>query len=628
FWLTLIVVSGLLFEFGLFPAGGRVLALLSGRDSEKQALGAFLLLAAADGIMFSLFIALVAFPADWVFKQDVRWLLIGAAAAAFFLPGQRLVEESCQGLNRIRLLSEYRLTTAGLQLVSMAVLGVTHRLTAGSALLAYLLAMGPSAAITIARLGIKFSGSSGFIKPIMSQIRMYGLNAYIAAMTGTASARLDNLVIAYLIGAEPLGLYFSAQRFCAPLSTMARALAITRFRAFARLLEVPRRIVNWNSAAMLAGALLLALGGPLAIRLFFPRYAAAAPLFLPFAVLNLFLGLFQPYNMFLASHGRGGELRNIAAAVTVGTVLVLFLCVPAYGVVGAAWAGAIAMLLDYLLHLYYYGKLKAELERAGVLQQEPDPNQTALSAGLARAAAITHQVRPAPLTVERNDVTGSPLVLLLDVSNKPDSARAWAGPSFARAEIRSIAKADLKWGSKLGALAQLRLMKPQVFAVFCSDLSAQSAITGFQVFGALTGARLVVLADHFGRLIRCSRYRALLLAPLAFGFQLVVGYTLIAPLAWPFALALEALSPMLKSTAFLAGERQTQTIAGSARQTSEPVNLSPCVRRGLYLRAIPASASVAGGMATHVAGFAGGAAARGHQLDFISIGEGTSIDTP
>jgi O-antigen/teichoic acid export membrane protein len=266
------------------------------------------------------------------------------------------------------MLSEYRLLTAGLQLAFTAALGVAHRLSAGSALLAYLVAMGPSAAITIARLGLSFKGSSEFIKPTLREIHTYGLNAYLASMTGTASTRLDNLVITYLIGAEPLGLYFSAQRFSAPLSTLARALAITRFRVFARLSAVPSRIINWNAGAMITGALALALGGPLAIRVLFPSYAGAAPLFLPFAVSNLFLGLFQPYNMFLASHGRGAELRNIAAAVTLGTIAALFVCVPAYGIVGAAWAGAFAMLFDYLLHLFYYRRLKRMLQSGGALE--------------------------------------------------------------------------------------------------------------------------------------------------------------------------------------------------------------------------------------------------------------------
>ena len=591
FCLTLVVIGGLVFEFGLFPAGGRVLALLSDRESEKLALGAFLLLSVADGIAFSLFVAVIAFPADWIFKQDVRWLLIGVAPAAFFLPAQRLVEESCQGLNRIRMLSEYRLVTAGLQLAATAVLGVMHRLTAASALLVYLLAMGPSALITIVRLGVHFRGCSRFLKHTLREIRSYGFNAYIAAMTGTASARLDNLVITYLIGAEPLGLYFSAQRFSAPLSTLARTLAVTRFRVFARLVEVPGRIIKWNTAAMAGGALLLALAGPPVIHILFPRYAAAAPLFLPFAVLNLFLGLFQPYNMFLASHGRGAELRNIAAAVTIGTVIALFLCVPAYGVIGAAWAGAAAMLLDYVLHLYYYLKLKAELQGTGI--------------------GHGHGI-----VESQSGKTASSLALLLDLSNNPSAAHDWAANNLAPAEIQLVAKTDLKWGSKLSALRLLRSRKPQIFAVFCNDLATQSAVSSIQVFGALAGAHVVILSDLSGKTTRCSKYKALLLAPLSWGFQLLLGYLVLAPLSWAFALTLQILAPIIRvAVATPTTERVLM------RSSSQPRRYN-----GLYLRATPASAAAAGGMASHVSGFTRGAVAEGHRFDFISSSDILDID--
>jgi Na+-driven multidrug efflux pump len=71
--------------------------------------------------------------------------------------------------------------------------------------------------------------------------------------------------------------------------------------------------------------------------------------------------------MFLASHGRGAELRNIALAVTLGTILALIVCIPAFGIVGAAWAAAFAMLFDYLLHLFYYRRLKRMLQSGGAV---------------------------------------------------------------------------------------------------------------------------------------------------------------------------------------------------------------------------------------------------------------------
>ena len=367
---TIIVIASLFFEFGISSAGARVLALVTDHDAERRALGALLMMAGSLGVVFSIFVAAVAGPIDRLFKTDVRWLLTAAAALAFVQLVQMFIEQSCQGLNQIRRLSLFQVTTSGFYLMILVALASAHRLNAQSALLAYLSGMGVASTWSIIRLRPKFDDPSRYIKLIIKETRSYGLNVYIARITGTASARIDNLIIAYFLGRasanlEPLGLFANAQRLSAPIATMSRSIAVTRFRAFAKLTAVPVRIKRWNAILLIASSLALALIGPTLLRLFFPQYSGAAPLLLPFAALNLFVGLFQPYNMFLASHGRGKELRNIAILVTITSVGGLFLIVPRFGVVGAAWTGAAAMALDYLLHLYYYRSLKGTLAQSG-----------------------------------------------------------------------------------------------------------------------------------------------------------------------------------------------------------------------------------------------------------------------
>lgn len=81
--------------------------------------------------------------------------------------------------------------------------------------------------------------------------------------------------------------------------------------------------------------------------------------------MNLFVGLFQPYNVFLASHGRGVELRNIVLIVGVATIAALLVAVPRFGIAGAAWTCAASMALDYILHVYYYRQFKRTLTKQG-----------------------------------------------------------------------------------------------------------------------------------------------------------------------------------------------------------------------------------------------------------------------
>lgn len=366
FCLAIIVVTSLVFEFGISSTGARLLALAQDRQSERQALGALVLMTLAISIVFSLFIALAAAPIDVFFKKDVSWLLIATAAVALFQPFQLFIEQSCQGLNQIRRLSVFQLLMSGSYLLALIVLAAVQRLTAGAALGAYLAATGLASAWTLLRMQPSFKGVSRYMKLTLKETRGYGFNLYLARISGMASSRSDQLAIGYfLAGTAPLGMYAIAQKFSNPIAMVGRALAATRFRAFARLTRLPARITKWNAIAVVAASFALIALGPITLRLVFPKYQEAAALLVPFAVMNSFVGLFQPYNVFLASHGRGAELRNIVLIVGVATIPALILTVPRFGIAGAAWTAAAAMALDYMLHVLYYRRFKQTLEPAG-----------------------------------------------------------------------------------------------------------------------------------------------------------------------------------------------------------------------------------------------------------------------
>ena len=371
FCLSIIVVTSLLFEFGISSAGARVLALAGDRASERQALGALVLMTLAISVLFSVFIAGAAKPIDLIFEKDVRWLFIGTAALAFFQPFQLFIEQSCQGLNQIRRLSVFQLTMSGFYLLGLILLVATHRLNAGTALGAYLAGIGVSSIWTLIRMRPSFDGASRYVKVTLKETRGYGFNLYLARISGMASSRSDQLAIGYFLsGTAPLGMYAIAQKFSNPIAMMGRSLATTRFRAFARLTRVPSRITRWNAAAVIAASVALVVAGPIVLRFVFPKYSEAAPLLVPFAAMNLFVGLFQPYNIFLASHGRGAELRNIVLMTGAATIGALAFAVPRFGIAGAAWTGAGAMSLDYLLHLLYYRRFRRTLEERRTLHPD------------------------------------------------------------------------------------------------------------------------------------------------------------------------------------------------------------------------------------------------------------------
>ncbi|MFY9610038.1 MAG: lipopolysaccharide biosynthesis protein [Blastocatellia bacterium] len=375
FCLTVAVISSVFFEFGVSSAGARVLAAAHDRESERQALGALLVITLAIAVVFTVFLIAAATPLDWIFKKDIRWLLIATSAAAFFQPFQLFIEQGCQGLNQIRRLSVFHLLTSGCYLAALAAMAAADRLTAGTALTAYFAGIAVASIWTLVLMRPSFKGVSHYIKLTINETRSYGLNIYVARLSGMASSRSDQLAIAYFsTGSAPLGMYAIAQKFSNPIAMLGSSLATTRFREFGRLSSVPREITRWSAAMLIAASVALVAVGPFVLKLVFPKYTAATPLLVPFAVMNLFVGLFQPYNIFLAAHGRGAELRNIVLVVGAASVVALVAIVPRFGLAGAAWTAAAGMALDYVLHLYYYRKFKRTITEAfGERGQKPSP---------------------------------------------------------------------------------------------------------------------------------------------------------------------------------------------------------------------------------------------------------------
>ncbi|HTG16982.1 MAG TPA: hypothetical protein VK747_17165, partial [Blastocatellia bacterium] len=164
------------------------------------------------------------------------------------------------------------------------------------------------------------------------------------------------------------------------------------------------------------------------------------------------------------------------------------------------------------------------------------------------------------------------LAVLLDLSGDKRASAEWVARELPRSQIQSINKTDLKWGSKREALALVRDLRPDVFAVFTPDLRTQSARSAMALFGAMAGARLTVFGDSSGRVIRRSRVSALAIDAPRLALELLFGYLVTVPLSW---LLTEMLSLALRF-------RETVRASRSRRATD---NQSPLA--GLYVKATP-----------------------------------------
>jgi glycosyltransferase involved in cell wall biosynthesis len=206
-----------------------------------------------------------------------------------------------------------------------------------------------------------------------------------------------------------------------------------------------------------------------------------------------------------------------------------------------------------------------------------------------------------------NRLKERPLALLLDLSSDKSAAIEWASTRLPDVEIRQINKVDLKWKSKSEALARVRSLEPNVFCVFTSDLNLQRGLSSVMLFAIIAGARRIVIGDRYGRAVSRTRLGVLLLEVPRFVLEVAAGYGLLVPLSW-------LLTEMLRiSLAFRAPVR-----ASRITKRRVPSGMGPALR-AIHVRAT-LSSGAEGGMPTHVAGFAGGAAALGHGLAFLVSG--------
>ena len=365
---SVIVFLGYLFEFGFFSAGQRLLAIAPAREDERRVLGALTVTAMAIGVLFAVVICVLGPLVDGVLRHSqsgdapVAGTLLLAAPLAIALPVQLVAEMACQGTNRIGVLAVMRLATPLASLAIVAAFGAAGTLTPLPAITAYLGGYLVAGALALAMLGPSFDVRRSDFARLVSATREFGLNIFAGRVVGMMSLRLDQLLIPFFVGTRRWGAYNIAQRVSEPMTNLSRALATTRFKAFANAAEVDIRLVRWNIALLAAAAAGLAGIGPFAFVLVFPnKYRNALPLFLPFALSAFFGGLFQPYNVFLTAHGDGRALRNIALSVGAANVVGVPLCAYRYGLAGAAWYAVGSMAFNFALHLYYYRKLQKML---------------------------------------------------------------------------------------------------------------------------------------------------------------------------------------------------------------------------------------------------------------------------
>jgi len=162
--------------------------------------------------------------------------------------------------------------------------------------------------------------------------------------------------------------------------------------------------------------------------------------------------------------------------------------------------------------------------------------------------------------------------------------------------IEAISRAEFETGSHLKRLKSLRALRPDVLAIATERLPWQRGQNLFMVFGALAGAREVLMIDAHGESLRRSRSNLLLGAPARLGRETLTGANDIA-----------------QSRREL--QRLEQEVLRSRPLSAPAPRAQP---RVVYLRSTPGPGTQAGGAASHIKGVVKALEALGAEVEVIS----------
>jgi glycosyltransferase involved in cell wall biosynthesis len=188
-------------------------------------------------------------------------------------------------------------------------------------------------------------------------------------------------------------------------------------------------------------------------------------------------------------------------------------------------------------------------------------------------------------------------VVLLALSGDLNRWRDKLLELYPDSSIELISRAEFETGSHIKRLKALRSLRPDILAIATERLPWQRGQNLFMVFGALAGAREVLMLDAHGEMVRKSRSNVLLGAPARLSREAITG-------ASDIARSRRELQQL---------EEETLRFADTPRKITSHSRV-----RVVYLRSTPGPGTQAGGAASHIKGVVEGLEALGVEVQIIS----------
>ena len=346
-----------IFEFGIFNTGGRLIALKQYERIKSDLLGSIVFLSAAVSVLFAASFFLISYAQEAIYHNGLGSLLRMLIPFLLFFPFRNFLEKILEGDNKIYELSWFRIAPRVLYIVAVLAISYWTSLTVFHAMSMQMLTIAILLPIVYKRIGPTYNNLKENLKTLSIENKQHGLQVYLGSLFSNGSQNLGTFTISFFLDNVSVGFFVLACTIAQPLMKIPQTIGTTLYKKFANSNRIPTNILLLTLGVTLGVYVVFMLIIKYVVVLVYSEeYLPVVPVVYLVSISFIVQGFSFFMNRFLNSHGKGVMLRNASFIRGGINILGFFFLVKYFGLDGACATLIISNALYLLFLIYSYSR--------------------------------------------------------------------------------------------------------------------------------------------------------------------------------------------------------------------------------------------------------------------------------
>lgn len=359
---NLFMLIPILFTFGVFNSGQRLVAQNAYEKGKKKILGTLVLFSLLSTIIMIFVILGYSFFDDCFYKAGNGKFIRVFSILIFVFPLKSLLESYLVADNKIMQLSLNRtMPRVCFFLLMLILFFVYSRISLPVVIVLFYATMGIIYIITIVKLKPNFTDLKESIISLKKENKTYGIHEFSGSILDSVTEKLSSFIILYFLSPADVGYFALAVTLTNPLNMVSSAIGTSFYKDFANKKNIPSKAMFAAIAFTVTSFLLFAfLIKPFFAFFYTKEFITVISIVFITAGANSIKGLAIFINNFISAQGYGKALRNAALMVGISNIVGYMILIKYFGIEGAAYTRLISSLVYILCMFIIYKKILKE----------------------------------------------------------------------------------------------------------------------------------------------------------------------------------------------------------------------------------------------------------------------------